>query len=197
MSGSGDNISHVLVGFKRTGKSTYIRRIIDQCYHPKQKILIVTQTDPEAYGKFRRAESESQLRAWKFGPVKYYNRKSRKQMLQTILDLAEDGILRNGAVIFEDATSYITGNPPDEILDFLINHRMYFLDLYFILHSLTDVPPKLWRNVTSVTVFKTAENESLIRERKMIPNLDKVLEAWKKVKTDPDMRKSITVSTGI
>lgn len=195
--GDGQNYAIAIAGRKRTGKSTYLLERFKNNYDPKQKILLVIGTENTAYQEIPRARNFNELKSWKYGPLKYYVRGDRNQMLSDIQQIAEMGILRQGAVVFEDATAYIKANPPQVVEDFLVDHRMYQLDLWFTLHSLNRVPPFLWEMINYVTVFKTNDTLKKLSGKDAIPNLNSIIDAWKKVQSDKSPFANITVSTGV
>lgn len=200
-----DNESNVIVGAKAQGKSGFARKVIDTCYNPAtQRILVVTQTDPPAYSDMQRINSLQKLATWKGnGMVKFYSDGDPFAMMRGLVQLAQRGVLKNGLIVFEDCTNYIDPNPDRSVKNFLVNHRMYNLDLLYTTHAVKFVPPFFWKMINSVTVFKTLDtftNEKDL-ERRQIPNATAVYEAWRKVmqhgKIPGFIQYHLTVKTGL
>jgi len=64
---------------------------------------------------------------------------------------------KDGFIVFEDATKYIEGNVTEALRSFVIDSKQKNVDILFIFHSLSDVPPKLIRWSDYFVLFKTNE----------------------------------------
>lgn len=150
---------HAFIGVNGTGKSTVIEKILRQSYDPKtQKILIIAETDPPAYAKYKRVHSYEALKNWKSGIVKFYDYNNDPfKMLAQLKQLCNEGYIRNGCVVFEDCTNYVDSNPHREVKSFIVNHRMYDIDLFFTVHALDLLPKFMRKFMHSVTLFKTGD----------------------------------------
>ena len=65
---------------------------------------------------------------------------------------------RNAAIIIEDSARFISSNISASVRTFIINHRKFNFDIFFMFHSLTDVPPYLCKNYTGIVLFKVGDN---------------------------------------
>lgn len=63
----------------------------------------------------------------------------------------------NALVVVEDATRFISRQVSSEVRKFVLDTKQRNLDLIFVFHSLTDVPPDLIRWSDYLTLFKTNE----------------------------------------
>lgn len=184
-----DRKSTAVVGGRAQGKSSLIKRLLDKCYKKSKgdKVLILTPTVPPAYEKVKEVSLEFlQTKNWR-GMVRYYNHGDAKQMLKDIHDLCIAGKLRKGCVVFEDCTNYIDPWPAESIRNFLVNMRMFDLDLIFTTHALRFLPKFCRGMVNYVTVFKTAETFENPKELKQLayPNYHKLYEGWCEVMAEP------------
>jgi hypothetical protein len=196
--------AHALIGGRGQGKSSYARKLFDAYDLRSQRILVLTATLPPAYKDITEVKDINQLKRWKRGMVRYYNHESPKQMLKDIHDLCVQGYIRNGLVIFEDCTNYIDPWPAESIRQFLVNCRMFQLDLIFTTHALAFLPKFVRRMVNTITVFKTAETFETPKEVKQLgyPNYEAVYDAWQECMRAPKNNRSyvqhyVTIETGI
>lgn len=194
-----------LIGGRAQGKSTYARKkIIEPCYDLRtDKILVLTPTVPPAYGDIREVTlHELQNRRW-HGMLRYYNHQSAKQMLKDIHDLCTANKLRKGLLVFEDCTNYIDPWPAESIRNFLVNMRMFDLDLIFTTHAIRFLPKFCRTMVNTVTTFKTAENFRSPEELRQLgyANYEALYNGWKYVMEQPKVEGYIqahrTIDTGI
>lgn len=196
-----DYEAHAIIGRKHTGKSTFTHRFFQNYDLKRDRVLIVTETNPNAYRGITRIDNIQKLSAWKSGVVKYYDFDSPNdfEMLIEVYNLCAKGIFKNGLCIFEDCTNYIDANPHRVIKKFIVNHRMYKLDLVFTTHSLAFLPKFCRRMISTITIFKTGDTFSKWQELAALgyPNGKNLYNAWVKVMNHPDEHFSITISTGI
>lgn len=164
-----------IVGRKRSGKSTKIRRLatLFAKAHPGKRVLILDVNAAPAYADLPLL-TDAQVRTWKPNAMlriaRYYN-PDYKTMMENIQGF------KSGLIAFEDATKYIDANPQPAIKAFLVDHRMRDLDLFFTFHNLTRIPPFLWEMTHQVLLHKTTDDRDKIKTRP-IPNLKEILKAW-------------------
>lgn len=86
---------------------------------------------------------------------------------------------KNTFIVFEDSTKYIGSRLTDETKKFVLDSKQKNLDLVFIFHSLSQIPPDLVRVADILVLFKT--NEGKISTTKYpwaeIPEMMKKLKA--------------------
>lgn len=218
-----DRIAGAIIGGKAQGKSTLtVEHILPAYDLKKDRVLILTLTDPPAYAKFKRVKHNKDktgsedtaktiftdnpleaLKKWKCGVVKYYNFQDAKQMVKEVHDLCVGGYLRRGAVVFEDCTNYIDPLPAESIRNFLVNHRMFDLDLFFTTHALRFLPKFCRGMVSNVTVFKTNEAYEKASELRtyQYPNHHALFKGWKECMDAPRkpgrIQHHVTIETGV
>lgn len=177
----------IVVGRKHTGKSTKLAKIAKR-YPANGKVLILDVNASPAYNDFPET-SIDKVKHLRSGVVKLVGTPDEKALKEIAASF------RDGLVIFEDCTKYISGNVRPEVRAFLVDHRMMRCDLIFTFHSLKRVPPQFWEMISYITILKTQENFEGSRNKQLVPNYDKVLEAYKKVNEHPDPYYSLTVET--
>lgn len=201
-----DRLAMAVIGGRAQGKSTFIRKqLIDKAYNPKNKdkVLILTPTVPPAYADIDEVTLEVlQTRKW-HGKLRYYNHQSAKQMLKDIHDLCTSGKLSKGLIVFEDCTNYIDPWPAESIRNFLVNMRMFDLDLIFTTHALRFLPKFCRGMVNTITVFKTLETFEQPHELKSLeyPNYKQLFENWQSVmkaeRVQGFIQPHLTLQTGL
>ena len=180
-----DRKAFAFIGGRAQGKSTLIKKLLDSFYSKaqKDKVLILTPTVPPAYEKVKEVDLEFlQTKNW-YGMVRYYNHDDAKQMLKDVHHLCIQGKLRKGCIVFEDCTNYIDPWPAESIRNFLVNMRMFDLDLIFTTHALRFLPKFCRGMVNYITVFKTAETFENPKELRQLayPNYHHLYIGWQEV----------------
>lgn len=182
---------HAIVAGRYCGKSTLIaREIIPQYDAGKgkpQTVVILTNTDPPAYNKYRRIDSVEDMKRVR-GVVKFYDRNfSMDNQLLELHKLYDAGYLRNGALILEDATKYIESNPKKEVKALVYDSRMFDIDIFVVFHSLKAIPPKLRATLASITIGgNTGQLFQDYRELEALgfPNAPGLFKAYKNAKSE-------------
>jgi hypothetical protein len=184
------HITNIMIGRKRTGKSTELAKSA-QKYPANKRVLILDVNGSPAYNNIP-AIKPSQMPLWK-PPFVGVFRIEGTPTLETLAIIAKH--FRNGLLVFEDCTKYIPPTVPPEIKEFLVDNRMMGVDLIFTFHSWNRVPRFFWEMSTHVTIKKTQDSIDTPRNREVVPNYDKVLAAARRVAADPNEYCSITVET--
>lgn len=206
-----DRLANAIIGGKAQGKSTFIKKLIALYNGPTDKVIILTSQNPPAYEKFKRVQSIDDIKRLKKGVVKYYDYDNPYQMINNLRDLATKGwetsqghqVFKTGAIVFEDTTNYLEHNPPRGVKNFLVDHRMMELDLFFVTHALRFLPKFVRGMVSTITVFKTAETFNKPEEVRTLgyPNSENLYNAWCQVmntpKTNDFIQPHITIETGV
>ena len=176
------NGSHVIVGRRATGKSTYGNQLAEFYYKKTgKKALVIDVNGAAAYAHHQELD-EKQFMKWckgDYGGVKRFYLSDNAHMMELV---AKN--FRNGFVLFEDCTKYIEANPKKIVKDFLVDLRMWNVDLFFTFHSLDFVPPFFWKMCNKVHVLRT---DDILEKRdnyfmKRIPNYMHIKTAMLKVR---------------
>ncbi len=79
---------------------------------------------------------------------------------------------RNACVIVEDAGRYVSSNISMSVKRFIINHRKFNFDVFFMFHYLNEVPPYICKQYSKMLLFKTGDN--LVKEQNKWSNWETI-----------------------
>lgn len=157
----------LLVGTNGTGKSTLADKIIKACIDGNNKrALVVLPDDSEPlfrpYNELQRSE------------IRYINNVANKEN-KVFFDngkLFDDIQLyfRNGILVLDDARFY-TGSLDDSLRKLFIRSRQNNVDILFICHGLSEIPPSLITFATKIILFNTVDSWQRLKNK--IPNPNK------------------------
>jgi hypothetical protein len=177
----------LMVAMKGTGKSTRIAEIARK-YPKSKKVLIIDVNGSPAYNLIPTIDI-NKIRLFDGGVAKIMGVPDEET-----LEIISNNF-KNGLLVFEDCTKYLSGNLPKNIKKFLTDHRMLRLDLIFTFHALKRVPPQMWEMTSYVMLGKTVEVFEQGSNKNRIPNYENILKAWKTVCAHPSPYHSLTVET--
>lgn len=138
----------LFIGRKGTGKTT---RAIQLAKATNKKIIVLDDLVHPAYDGFETIH-ESDLHKWK-GKHARLMFDSLDSTLNTLSHYQT-----NAVIIIEDSSRYISANVSKAVTSFIINHRKFDFDVYFMFHFLNDVPPYLCKQYGKLVLFKTGDN---------------------------------------
>lgn len=164
------NLVGLIVGNRGTGKSTFIKKIIDK--HPK-KVLVYDTDDNPIYQDYPNI-SPKLLPRWKA---------NTKRIIDTDYEVVLQNLdeVNNALIVFEDATKY-TGNATPQLLKKLIlASKQRNLDLLFTFHSFRRILPDFYTFSNYMEIFKTGEDIKQFKAK--IPNFEKVQEVHNEVES--------------
>lgn len=174
----------MLVGKRRTGKTTFGRKIIE--HSNMKKILLIDTFEHPDYGDFKTIDV-SMLSRWKNG---------RKRILyKTDEDLeAINQHVQNTLIIFEDCTKYITGDMSAPLRGIIFDSKQKHNDVMLMYHGFSFAPPKILANINYITLFKIGEN--LANYKSKIPNYEIVAQAHRAIQAsnNPYENKTLLVN---
>jgi len=200
------------IGINNTGKTSRLVEALEKMYHfkleynvfPKtHRILILIRTTPTGLKNVQRFTTYEQLKGFVSGIALFWDFSTEpKKMIRNLINILGEGningkkYLQNGAMVFEDCASYIDHDPPDAVKQFLEDHRMYHLDLFFSVHSLRDLSAFIRRRLMFVRVFKTLDTFTEKTFASLnYPNSDNIYQAWVQVMNSPDNYANLTIKT--
>lgn len=170
----------IIIGRNGTGKSTFCEQIITAI---KGRALVCTYNGmPKIWRPYPEVDiTKSKKMAFKKGirqviAGRYEVSRNQNDTFKHIYKH-----FRNGMVIFDDARGYIGSNIDNDryfrqlLLDF--RHRM--LDLFFVVHTPSDVPPRVWGFAS--TVFVGATDALVNKSQIKTDSADRIIEAQKEV----------------
>lgn len=200
-----DKTSAGIIGFKGEGKTPYIMKLIMDSYDMRTaRVLIICPTKPAAYEGLPIVQNLENLgkKGWR-GIWLYVPNVPKKVWLKQLDQLSTDGVFKGGAVVFDDADRYFDKQIPEDLKACVLNHKNNGWDAFIISHSLIDFPSFLRRNVSSITLFKTADEFTSANDLQTYryPNSSALFGAWKYLKTLPRVNGYIqtnyTIKTGV
>lgn len=199
------NEAIMMVGRKRTGKSTLSNKIAKGMAGPYKRTLIIDVNGSPAY-KAHDQIFYDKLKRWRHGGIyKFYdpNHTRMWEFLTNHYGPQYDADGRkigdkpfHGLMVFEDCTKYIDANPSKAIKTFLVDHRMWDADLLFTFHSLSMVPPFFWKMTSRVILLKTQDTAEQVRRlADRLPNYQDVAAAHTRVMKSQDPHAHEVVET--
>lgn len=121
---------------------------------------------------------------WKSGMYRTFSSDTAE-----IMTLIEDHV-QNAMIVFEDATKYIGSRLTKEMRKFVLDSKQKNLDLVFIFHSLSAIPPDLVRVSDFITLFKTNEGHPS-KEKYPFPSIPVAMD---KIRASKDRYRNITIA---
>lgn len=142
-----------------------------------KRTLVITQTgNPEIWKDLKEIDitdkkAMSRFKGFRKVIAMKYNKK-------TVLHLWEN--FKNGLLIFDDCKPYIKSNLEHTkgLVELLADFRHLGLDICFVLHSASQVPPDVWSHCKFAFIGKT---NRLVTKKIEITNLEEVIEVQKEV----------------
>jgi nucleoside-triphosphatase THEP1 len=165
----------LVVGGRGTGKSTYLKKIVDKS---AKKVLVFDIDENKIYAGMPTIDISEidKLSGWKAG--KYLITDIDYELVFTkIYDYVKDAL-----IIIEDASKYIENQIRGDLKKMVLASKQRGLDIIFTFHRFKDVPKKLCSYSDFAVIFKTAEN---IRESKDRVPMGWVEPVWEEVKAHP------------
>jgi hypothetical protein len=188
------NEAIMMVGRKRTGKSTLTNKIARGMVGPYRRVLIIDVNGSPAYKDIPEIGYDK-LARWRSGGIYKFYDPDHERMFDFFTthygpQYDERGTKIgnrpfHGFMVFEDCTKYIDPNPSKKVKTFLVDHRMWDADLLFTFHSLALVPPFFWRMTSRIILLKTQDTEGNMRRlSNTIPNYKDVKAAHEQLMRD-------------
>ncbi len=155
----------LIAGNRGTGKTDYVKDLIFKQLNLVPKCLIVDTFDSDVWRNLKTWNAPENInisvtdipidkfKYWKSGVGKMYS-SDTSEIMQQIGEFA-----RNTFIVFEDATKYIGTKLKEDTRRFVLDSKQKNLDLVFIFHSLSAIPPELVRVSDILVLFKTNEGK--------------------------------------
>ena len=174
----------MLIGKRKTGKTTVGRALIDASLH--KKILVVDTFEHPDYKDFETITTDM-LPRWKSGRKRILYREDED--LQAINEH-----VRNTLIVLEDCTKYITGDISKPVKGIIFDSKQKNNDVIMMYHGFSYAPPKLLANVNYITLFKIGENIDNYKSK--IPNYEIIYKAHKAIQAskNPYINKTFLVN---
>ncbi|MCR5040058.1 MAG: hypothetical protein K6A94_12085 [Bacteroidales bacterium] len=142
----------VILGRKGTGKTTYIRRLINKSLQNKRRVLVVTPNFDDFQGIPMVHPDYPQRVATYKGARKIICRADPKAIDEICKNF------RHGLLVFDDCRAYIDDKPSIYLKSLLISARHDDVDIIAVGHGFTTVPPQFFAYATHFMIFATTDN---------------------------------------
>lgn len=170
----------LVIGTNGTGKSTLLHNTLKKSTKNRPAIVIDNEGWEPTWRRYPRlniankASVQEHRKGIKVVVYSAYETKEGNPVLDYLLSYAYDGI-----VVFDDAKMYMQQAPKHVITKLMIRSRQRWLDLHFVVHGFSDVPPTLFTYVTTIFLFRT--RDALKRKAQNFMNPELVMRAQKEV----------------
>jgi len=146
----------LILGKRGTGKSTYLKNIIEfyKTKNPNKKILIISAINQPTYNDIPTIDLNL-LSRWKGSNVYKIYDSDTDLILQEV-----EQYFNNGLLIMEDATSFIRKNIQKEVRRMIIDTKQKNVDMLITFHGFMSTPPEILRYCDTITIFKTDHPQS-------------------------------------
>lgn len=136
----------IIIGSPGTGKSTLLKEIADKI--PGRKLIVTYDGQASIWRQVKTLDinDKKTVKEWKSGYrhtyASWYDLTKRKTDLFTHIH----NNLEDVAIIFDDCREYMPAAIDDDrkLRQILIKRRHLGYDMFFIVHSPDEVPPRLW-----------------------------------------------------
>jgi len=140
----------IILGRNGTGKSTFAEGIVKEM--GRRVVVVTLNGTPKIWRKYP-AIDPANPKAWDFkGIVNVYYMQHEDDTMRYIHTYFRDGIL-----LLDDCRAYIKANVDSDIYlkRLLIDFRHKMIDIFFVAHAPTDVPPRVWAFYSTAFVGAT------------------------------------------
>lgn len=165
----------MVMGRNGTGKSYLTHKIIKAL---KERAIVITLNGAPAIWRQYDEIDITKKESWDFkkGIKQVYYMRQEKDTMMYI-----HKYFNNGIIIFDDCRGYLTSNVDSDIYlkRLLIDFRHKMLDLYFVFHAPTDVPPRIWAFYR--TAFIGATDAIFPKSRIQTDSAERIIAAQKRV----------------
>lgn len=140
-------VCSILVGINGTGKTSFVKNILEHTVNAKNRALIVTP-DP---AEWRAVEEVSGRDIATFKGIRkiIYHQECMAEIQR---------YYSNGMLVFDDARVYIHAQSDDFMQWLQIRRRQVGVDFFCMFHGLTQVPPVFFTFASNMVLFYTKDN---------------------------------------
>lgn len=146
----------VIIGTNGTGKTTLLHRIV---HNAAQKTIIITphdmewrETDPNGQPLY--PDNQLLMREdFEYTGI-------QKHIFDPERTLKAIRNFRRGLIVFDDCRAYLDARTDKAIHTLMISSRQNMVDMIFVAHGFTEVPPKVFTFATEYFLFRTEDNIS-------------------------------------
>jgi len=141
----------MVIGTNGTGKTTLLKKIVINALKHNERVLIVT---PD-YVEWLQIDLVHEKHTHHMATYKG----ARRIIYQN--DATLEAVIKhfhNGLLIYDDCRSYFRSNIGEKIREQFIRRRQHMLDIFFVGHGFTEIPPVVFTFANTVYLFRTRDN---------------------------------------
>jgi len=141
----------MVLGTNGTGKTTLVKKIVINALKHKERVLIVT---PD-YVEWQQIELVHEKHTHHIATYVGARRLVYKNDDTLALIMQH---FHNGLLIYDDCRSYFRSNIGEKLREQFIRRRQHKLDIFFVGHGFTEVPPIVFTFANTIYLFWTRDN---------------------------------------
>ena len=165
----------IIMGKNGTGKSTFAERIVTAMR--RRAVVLTLNGAPKIWRPYEVIDpADPRSWDWQEGIRQVWYMQHEKETMRYL-----HRYFRDGVVVFDDCRGYLTSNVDSDqwLKRLLMDFRHKMLDLIFIAHAPTDVPPRLWGFYS--TAFIGATDALFPKSRIATDSAERIIEAQQRV----------------
>lgn len=139
----------IILGYNGTGKTTLLKKIIQNEINKGGRALIITPDDIE----FNEYKTLHLLNAHTLDFTG-----GRRIIFQESYTLQNIHHFTKGLLVFDDCRAYLKSTTDEAIHNLLIRRRQRQIDIVAVGHGFTEVPPKFFTFASEIILFETKDN---------------------------------------
>lgn len=161
----------IILGTNGTGKTTMLRHILDSS---PQRALVVTSHVEEWTDL-----PENNLAT----PQDFLFHDRQRHIIRRDYTIDRLHHFKQGILVLDDCKTFI-GDKNTALEELLIARRQLELDIFYIAHGFTRVPPLFWPYYTDLILFKTKDNPS--SRKNALLQYDEIIAAQQRINNHSD-----------
>ncbi len=99
--------------------------------------------------------------------------------------------LKNTTFVFEDATIFLNSQRDETVKTLLINKRHYNMSYVWLFHTLSEIPPYIFKASTALRLGKTKDMKNAILSK--FKGEQNIINAYEKVQKSTDIRANVFI----
>jgi len=178
------------IGATGSGKTYFVKNDVI----PKAKNLIVFDLYGDEYADIKEMYIINTVSQYKGGKARLVH---DKKIYETKTDLVNSLLidltrLKDCTFVFEDATIFLDSKRNNIVKDLLISKRHNNMSYVWLFHTLSEIPPYIFKGSNGVILHRTADLQTAILNK--FKGNSKIINAYLNIDKSNDLRKSIFIN---
>ena len=178
------------IGATGSGKTYFVKTEVI----PKAKNIIVFDLYGDEYADLSEMYVISSVKQFKGGKARLVH---DKKVYQTKTDLVNETLTNllnftDCTFVFEDATMFLDSKRNNIVKDLLISKRHYNMSYVWLFHTLSEIPPYIFKASNGVILHRTADLQQAILNK--FKGNGKIINAYLNIEKSDDIRKAIFIN---